>query len=91
MKIRSGMGFAQVPFWQGALNTGITTISDIARARWGQPAPGTIIETPDGRYVRQADGYPVAPAVTVGATTSGLSPILLIGGLALLAVIATKK
>lgn len=83
----TGLGFASTPWWQQLISAG----TDIARSRFGNPPPGTVITTPSGTIVRQAPNYPVGTGITVGSTSEGLSPLLLIGGVVLIAVLASKK
>lgn len=62
-----GLGAEGQPNWITSIfNPVWETTSSILKAQWGQPAPGTVITTPQGQYIRQANGMPV-PVATIGA------------------------
>lgn len=91
----TGLGAAEgQPSWMTNIFTPIwETTSSILKAQWGQPAPGTVITTPQGQYIRQANGLPV-PVATIGANVgvggSGSSGMLLgIGAIILLGLVMT--
>lgn len=92
---RVGLGqYTPETWWQQA----ISNVTDIFKARYGVPPPGTVITTPGGQTVRQGEGYPVTPGPITGGVSvpvgmDGMVPILLIGGLGLVAVMvmAGKK
>lgn len=62
--------------WWGVLNRSLDITGGILTSRLGVPPAGTVITTPGGQVIRQADGYPV-PAVAAGTNIAGGSMILL--------------
>lgn len=76
---------SQGPWWERLLETG----SEIALRRYGQPPAGTMITTPNGTIVRtDPNSNPALGAnVSLNAGGPGLNSIVLIGGIALVAVL----
>lgn len=77
--------------WGGIFNSVWGTVSKILVNQYGQPAPGTVITTPNGQYIRQANGVPVpVVSATVGTTGGGLGTgtlvLLLVGVVAVVAM-----
>lgn len=90
----NGFNFSGQPtsWWENLIETG----SEIALRRYGQPPAGTMITTPGGTIVRtNPDSNPAVGArVDVGIGGGGVNSVVLIGGIALLAVLvigATKR
>lgn len=79
--------------WGKIIETGASTTADIFKARYGTPPPGTYTQGGDGSvfYRQQPGSGPLAfPGVGVG-TTGGIGTLLLIvGGIALVAMIAKR-
>lgn len=79
--------------WGGIFNSVWGTVSKILVNQYGQPAPGTVITTPNGQYIRQANGMSVpvvSASVGVGASGGGLGTgtlvLLLVGVVAVVAM-----
>jgi len=79
--------------WGGIFNQVWGTASKLLMAQYGQPAPGTVITTPNGQYIRQANGMsvPIVGAnIGVGASGGGLGTgtlvLLLVGVVAVVAM-----
>ena len=79
--------------WGGIFNQVWSTASKVLLAQYGQPAPGTVITTPTGQYIRQANGMSVpvvSASVGVGASGGGLGTgtlvLLLVGVVAVVAM-----
>lgn len=68
--------------WNTLLGKWTDITGKILTTQYGQPAPGTVITTANGQYIRQATGVPV-PVANVGFgvnTTGGLSTGVMIAG-----------
>lgn len=73
--ISQGAARSASPWW-GVLNRSLDITGGILTSRLGVPPAGTVITTPGGQVIRQAEGYPV-PAVAAGTNVAGGSVILL--------------
>lgn len=68
--------------WNSLIGKWTDITGRILTTQYGQPAPGTVITTANGQYIRQATGVPV-PVANVGFgvnTTGGLSTGVMIAG-----------
>lgn len=83
-----GFNFSGQPdsWWEQLIDTG----SEIALRRYGLPPAGTMITSPSGTIVRtDPNSNPaVGASVNLNAGGPGLNSIVLIGGIALVAVLA---
>lgn len=83
-----GFNFSGQPesWWERLLNTG----SEIAIRRYGQPPAGTMITGPGGTIVRtNPDSNPaIGASVNLNAGGPGLNSVVLIGGIAFVAILA---
>lgn len=74
--------------WNTLLGKWTDITGKILTTQYGQPAPGTVITTANGQYIRQATGVPVPVTSTnVGVSTSGISNISTGTGIVLAAVV----
>ena len=83
----AGLGFAERPWWQTAINTGIKTTGNILTTRYAVPPAGTFVSGPEGTYYRQTGGggVPYLPLDTGFGLGSMLPWIIGIGALFLIA------
>lgn len=83
-----GFNFSSEPtnWWERLLDAG----TDIARSRYGVPPAGTMITGPNGTIVRtNPDSNPAVGArVDVGIGSGGVNSVVLLGGIALVAILA---
>lgn len=83
-------GLGQID-WGALINIGARTASDVVRARFGNPPPGTLIQTPQGTVFRQPEGsgafaFPGASVSLGGSNTT----LLLVVAVVLVLLVARR-
>lgn len=84
-------------FWEDLLAGGVGTFQDIAKARWGQPPPGTAITTTptSTQIIRQGSGATVGvttfPGIDFGSGGSDLIKWALIAGVVVVGLKVISK